>query len=211
VNLARGVENGWRWFGLKVHARDVPTEAGLEMHVSPHGYVGLTRLNGGWVNVCGLFRRAASGRTTGLSWLEMLRGQPDTTLHERLRQATFDECSACAVAGLPLRPERAAGSRECRIGDAVTMIAPVTGNGMSMAFEAAEQAVEPLAAYSRGAMSWDQARKRIAADCDRTFNRRLRWSAWLHRLMFAPPWRAWFSRAALHSDWLWSSMFAGTR
>jgi menaquinone-9 beta-reductase len=208
---ARGVENGWRWFGLKVHARGVPTEAGLEMHVSPHGYVGLTRLGDGWTNVCGLFRRAGSGQTTRQSWLETLRGRPDTALYERLRKATFDEGSACAVAGLSLRPGRAAASLECRIGDAVTMIAPVTGNGMSMAFEAAGQAAEPLAAYSRGEMNWEQARERIAADCDRTFDRRLKWSAWLHRLMFAPRWRAWLSKAALHSEWLWSSMFAGTR
>jgi menaquinone-9 beta-reductase len=208
---ARGIESGWRWFGLKVHARDVPTEAGLEMHVSPHGYVGLTRLGGGWTNVCGLFRRAASARKTRQSWLEMLRGQTDTVLHERLHNAAFDESSACAVAGLSLRPGRASASHECRIGDAVTMIAPATGNGMSMAFEAAEQAAEPLSAYSRGAMSWDQARGRIAADCDLTFARRLRWSAWLHRLMFAPPWSAWVNKASLHSDWLWSAMFAGTR
>jgi hypothetical protein len=48
---------GARWFGLKAHARNVPLTAGLEMHVSPRGYVGLCRVNGGRVNVCGLFRR----------------------------------------------------------------------------------------------------------------------------------------------------------
>jgi len=32
-------EGGARWFGLKAHARNVPLAAGLEMHVSPRGYV----------------------------------------------------------------------------------------------------------------------------------------------------------------------------
>ena len=53
----RATDAGWRWFGLKVHARHVPLEADLEMHVARNGYVGLCRLNGGEVNVCGLFRR----------------------------------------------------------------------------------------------------------------------------------------------------------
>ena len=56
---AQPAENGSRWFGLKAHARNVPLTADLEMHVSPRGYVGLCRVDGGVVNVCGLFRRRA--------------------------------------------------------------------------------------------------------------------------------------------------------
>jgi flavin-dependent dehydrogenase len=41
------VTDGWRLFGLKVHARDVAMEADLEMHFVPSGYVGLCRLAGG--------------------------------------------------------------------------------------------------------------------------------------------------------------------
>ena len=44
-----------RWFGLKIHARNVPLVADLEMHVFPRGYVGLCKLTGGEVNICGLF------------------------------------------------------------------------------------------------------------------------------------------------------------
>ena len=40
-------EGGARWFGLKAHASNVPLTADLEMHVSPRGYVGLCRVNGG--------------------------------------------------------------------------------------------------------------------------------------------------------------------
>lgn len=37
-------EQGVRWFGLKVHARDVQLQADLEMHFGKHGYVGLNRI-----------------------------------------------------------------------------------------------------------------------------------------------------------------------
>ena len=75
-------------------------------------------------------------------------------MNQRLAAAEFDENSFCAVAGISLRPQRAAARAECCVGDAITMIPPVTGNGMSMAFESAELAVEPLAAWSRGEISW---------------------------------------------------------
>lgn len=208
---AQGAQDGWRWFGLKAHARNVSSEADLEMHASPQGYVGLTRLNHEWVDVCGLFRAPAGTQAKAGVSMELLLGRPGTLLRQKLSQAVFAECSRCAVAGLSLRPKRAASSPECRIGDALTMIAPATGNGMSMAFEAAERAIEPLAAYSRGEINWAEARALIAADCDRVFARRLHWAGWLQWLMFASPWRAWLSKAALRSDWLWTAMFARTR
>src|SRR5207249_2593278 len=49
------VVSGWRWFGLKVHARGMELEADLELHLLRDGYVGLCRLPDR-VNVCGLFR-----------------------------------------------------------------------------------------------------------------------------------------------------------
>ena len=134
------VENGWRWFGIKAHATQVSLSADLEMHCLASGYVGISRLPDGQVNVCGLFRRRSGAQREPGSWHELLRGAPRTSLHQRLGNAVFDQRSFCSVGGLPLRPQRASSRAECCIGDAITMIAPVTGNGMSMAFEAADVA-----------------------------------------------------------------------
>ena len=91
------------------------------------------------------------------------------------------------------------------------MIPPVTGNGMSMAFESAELAAEPLAAYSRGSVSWTEARESIAAACDTAFARRLAWAKFLQALMFSPLLRTKAGAALLRSDWLWNWLFARTR
>ena len=72
---------GWRWFGLKVHARKVALIADLEMHVSPRGYVGLCRVDGGAVNVCGLFRRRAAENHVPQNWRDWLRGQTGSPLN----------------------------------------------------------------------------------------------------------------------------------
>ena len=80
------VVDGWRWFGLKVHARNVQLAADLEMHLSPSGYVGISRLQHGEVNICGLFRRFATTGDAPLPWQETLRGAPGSLRHERLRK-----------------------------------------------------------------------------------------------------------------------------
>jgi len=208
---SRPVENGWRWFGLKVHAENVSLTADLEMHLSPAGYVGISRLPKNAVNVCGLFRRAKSAHEPPKPWWQMLCGHRRSLLHERLQQAIIDESSFCSVAGLPLHPQRAAELEECCIGDALTMIPPVTGNGMSMAFESAELAVEHLAAYSRGEASWKTARQRIASACDEQFAQRLRWAKWVQWLMFSPLAQGSFGPNLLRSEWLWRAMFNFTR
>ena len=202
-------ENGWRWFGLKVHARNLALKADLEMHALPQGYLGLGVTSGGEVNVCGLFRKRSSD--TGAAGIDFLKNLPNAGLRERLGNAQFDEKSFCAVAGLTLRPHRASEHTECCIGDAVTMIPPVTGNGMSMSFESAEMAIEPLVNYSLGEISWPQARQTIARCCDAAFSQRLAWARFLQWLMFNIAPRPLFGAMALRSDWLWQIMFEKTR
>jgi flavin-dependent dehydrogenase len=207
---AQTEQGGSRWFGLKIHARKVPLSADLEMHLSSHGYVGLCQLAGGEVNICGLFRRRP-GEPSPANSRELLRGLPASPLRARLATAAFDDASFCAVAGLSLRPERAAERPEICIGDAITMIPPVTGNGMSMAFESAELAVAPLAAWSRGETSWAAARQQIARACDEQFSRRLRWARWLQQCLFMPTLHAPLLTLATRSDRFWRLAFERTR
>ncbi len=181
----QAVVQGWRWFGLKVHARAVALKADLEMHLVPDGYVGLCLLNGE-VNVCGLFRSRTALPDLKERWREILRGSQESELHGHLRDALFDDDSFCAVAGLDLTPRRATEGGECALGDALTMTPPFTGNGMSMAFESAELAVEPLSRYSRGEIAWDRAQSWIAAECNLRFRSRLRTAGLLQRSLFHP-------------------------
>jgi flavin-dependent dehydrogenase len=110
-----------------------------------------------------------------------------------------------------LQPRRAADSTECRIGDALTMIPPVTGNGMSMAFESAAIAVQPLAAYSCSEIGWPEARREIARACDAAFARRLRWARRLQWLMFFPLTRTRLGAVLFRSELVWRAFFARTR
>lgn len=202
--------NGWRWFGLKVHARNVNLSAELELHVMKNSYVGVNRIDDGLVNVCGLFR-SQSGTGTGAPPQELLRDTPGSALHDRLSTAVFDESSFCSVAGLSLASERAHARNELCLGDALTMIPPATGNGMSMAFESAQIASQSVLAYSRGELSWDQTHRITAARCDKTFARRLRWAALLQRLLFSRIPQSAAGALLLHSERVWNVFFRFTR
>jgi len=199
-----------RWFGVKAHvSTPVNLQADLEMHLSPEGYVGLSRINDGQVNACGLFQARPGNRPESKN--EWLRGQPGSLLRERLGVAQFEPDSFCSVAGIQLKPQRASTQEECRIGDALTMTPPVTGNGMSMAFESAEAAIEPLAAYSRGQLDWNEARRQIAYRCDAAFSRRLAWARMLQWMIFTQAIHDGLKKLLLRSDWMWKLMFAQTR
>jgi 2-polyprenyl-6-methoxyphenol hydroxylase-like FAD-dependent oxidoreductase len=208
---AQAEKNGSPWFGLKIHARNVTLAADLEMHVSSRGYVGLCKINDGEVNVCGLFRKYADENGESKNRRELLRGQLGSSLRERLASAKFIENSFCAVAGISLRPQQAAARAEICIGDAITMIPPVTGNGMSMAFESAELAIEQLAAWSRNKLTWNEARQKIARDCDAMFARRLAWAKWLQHIILAPALQNPLIAFAARNGRFWRMAFERTR
>ena len=207
----QSIADGWRLFGLKVHARQVPLKADLEMHFVPAGYVGLCRLSDGEVNICGLFRSRTTLPDLSTQWRDWLTGPTGSTLRARLAPAVFDNTSFCSVAGLSLAPNRAYTQTECSIGDSLTMIPPVTGNGMSMAFESAEQSLEPLELYSAGKISWTEAQQAIAQLCDETFRPRLRWARFLQAGLFQPAVRQITLLLGSRFPGFWPLFFSQTR
>jgi flavin-dependent dehydrogenase len=199
----------WHWFGLKAHARNVELAADLELHLTSNGYVGVCKLSEG-VNVCGLFRRRRNAAQRSPRE-EMLVGPPGSALFARLENSEFVPDSFCAIGGLDLRPPHDLAPSECRIGDALTMIPPFTGNGMSMALEAAALATDPLEQWSLGQTAWAEACQRIASCCDEAFRRRLVWSNRLHTLMFFSLLHPPLIRTLARWPRAWDFLFSHTR
>jgi flavin-dependent dehydrogenase len=171
-----------RWIGLKAHVR-IPTNTDLEMHSGTNGYAGLAGVENGWTNVCGLFLldREISAKGTGLLPAYLEAGG-NNRLAAAIRAAEWRDGSFSSVAGFELGPQPAVPGLLC-VGDAESMIPPFTGNGMSMAFQAAERALEPLAAWSEERMSWPETRAVIRHRLRKGFRRRLMTAALLHRAL----------------------------
>lgn len=198
-----------QWFGLKAHARGARLAAGLEMHLVRNGYVGVCELPGGEVNVCGLFRRAGGAEKPDQPW-DLLRGEAGSSLRASMETAQFVEGTFCAVAALDPWPRIEPPSGPLRIGDALTMIPPITGNGMSMALESAALAAGPMIRYSLGEIDWRGAAAAAHEACRRAFAGRLRWAAMLQRVVFTPVLRQ-MAPALAQSPPLLRLLFARTR
>jgi menaquinone-9 beta-reductase len=91
-----------------------------------------------------------------------------------------DEGSFIGVAGFCLGRPSTNSAAILTLGDAWGMIPPFTGNGMSMAFESAAIALEPLRSWQGGRETWQQALSRIQNRLAERFARRMFWARMMH-------------------------------
>jgi len=187
------------WLGLKMHALGLALQRDLEVHLGDDAYVGLSAVENGRVNVCGLFRRRRIDAKTALILPAYLRAAGLDALADRLAAAQLDPESFCSVAAVAFDWRVPAQDRVC-LGDACAMIPPFTGNGMAMAFQSAEAALTPLLEYARGRSNWPAARQAIHVALQRRFRLRLASAGALHPYLLRPPRQRWLmamSRAHL--------------
>lgn len=167
--------------GLKRHVRGLELGADLEIHLGRGCYVGLTRVEDGRINVCGLFRHVPRQEEDVLAGALQSAGL--ARLAGKLRESTALPGSACAMAGLGYSPGVEAASA---LGDAAAHIPPFSGHGMAMAWESAWLALPPLVAWAHGNSDWDDTTKKIRLLHQHAFRRRLRWAWVLHPLLLGP-------------------------
>lgn len=187
VNCAgRRPSRSSEWLGLKCHLAQVHSEVDLEMHMSAGGYVGLSRIEGGRFNLCGLFRNLGIKPVGEEPFvITYLRHCGFDGLLERLRSALPVPGSACSVAALSYQ-RGASGHSGLRVGDARGLIPPFTGNGMTLALESAALGLGPLQAYAQGSINWESAVRAYQQAARERFGRRLRIARGLHRCLVSP-------------------------
>jgi flavin-dependent dehydrogenase len=167
------------WVGLKVHVRNLRLSNDFEIHLGDRAYVGLSRVETGDINVCGIFaQRNVAGRG-----VELIPGYLAAVglggLAERIRAADVQDDSFCVTAA-PLGDRRVTASGRIWIGDACASIPPFTGNGLAMALQGAELALAPLCAYASGVAGWGESIRTIARAQRLRFRRRLMVASLLH-------------------------------
>lgn len=174
------------WIGLKAHVRGINQKAQLEMHNGPLGYLGVTPVEDGWFNVCGLFRtrRDIDARHEELL-TAYLSKNGNNDLARQLSSAEWRDGSFTAVAGFSLGLQ-AAIPGILSLGDSHAIIPPFTGNGMTMAFQSAETALPHLLGYAKGETSWDKTCAQIGRQLDARFKKRLNSARLIHPLLFHP-------------------------
>ena len=149
------------WIGLKFHASGLTLKCDLEFHVGRKGYLGISPVSKDRFNVCGLFRlnRRLRGTKQNL-FNRYLEDNGLGHLVPRLEAALVDTDSWCAMAGLDYRNDHTV-TTGLRIGDQFGLIAPLTGNGMSIAFESAALAAPFIESWASHKSSWQDTKRSI--------------------------------------------------
>lgn len=187
--------------GLKQHHRPADTQAGrrilrelegrVEIHLFPEGYCGLSRVEGGLVNVCLLLEKSILQGLAAPRWDEVCGAmrQRSVSLRERLQALVVAEEDFHAVAGLGFSRKETSRGRVLFSGDAAGMIAPLCGDGQAMALESAVRLAESIEAFPVRLSEedvlalgggWDDAWKRL-------FSKRLRLGSLLQSCLLRPP------------------------
>jgi flavin-dependent dehydrogenase len=172
-----------QWLGLKAHFLGLEMNEGLEMHLGDGGYVGLTPVENGRVNVCGLFKQRGNLTGKGSARLQAyLQACGLSSLAARLHEVQADESSVTGVTGIAFGRQGQEEGLLC-LGDAERMTPPFTGNGMSMAFESAECAFKPLVQYYHNRGDWSQTCDEIRSHLAQRFDRRLAFAKGMHQFI----------------------------
>jgi flavin-dependent dehydrogenase len=174
--------------GLKGHWQEIWMDSDLELHIGHGAYMGFSRVEDGYVNVCGLFNRMAKGSFPSLveRFHETLKLHNLHYLSERLEKASLRKGSLAAVSGLTYGIQSTAMDNS--LGDRAGMIPPFTGHGMTMALESANTVLPILLDYATGKCSWELYLQRSKSALDMQFRRRRRIAGIIHPLIINPHW-----------------------
>ncbi len=158
-----------------------PFEPGVvELHGFRGGYCGLQQVENGRVNVCWI-TRAGSLRNAGGKPAGMVRTvlRQNRNLELRLRTLGIANGRFLATSQLNLRPRSSVTCDILMLGDSAGMIAPMCGDGMSMAVSSGVMAARIVEAYLSGRLTGEQMKALYRRRWDRTFRRRM----WLGRIL----------------------------
>jgi 2-polyprenyl-6-methoxyphenol hydroxylase-like FAD-dependent oxidoreductase len=175
------------WTGYKFHLRGMKLDADLEMHYNDYGYLGMCAVENDCVNVCGLIKsKMARGLAWRSNWQGFLRSNLHSKKHGALKETDIVTDSICCVSGVSysafqLRENDAFPT----VGDHMSTIPPLTGNGMSLAIESALLVAESIENYSHDQASWNEMIEQICLSQSRVFQKRLRVSVPLQQFLMS--------------------------
>ncbi len=177
------------WVGCKAHFEGDDLGDAIELHASGAAaggaYVGMQHIEEGRVNVCWIGRAADLKRAGSPdAWLAAMGA---TNAHlgarlARLRRVTDYK----SVGQVTFAPKPLVDGGLVMVGDAAGMIAPLCGDGMSMALRGAELLAPRLAAHLRGDLTSAAFEADYRAAFADAFATRLRLGRLLHRVATRP-------------------------
>ncbi len=182
--LSRGfMRRSQPYVGLKAHFRGMATADRVELHTFSGGYCGASAIEDGLTNVCLLAREAVLGGSIPALVARMTAENPYLRAQMAQAEAVTDWL---AIAQVPFVRKALVERDVLMTGDAAGLIAPLAGDGMSMALAGGQMAAETVMGLLRGELSAQRVRAAYPKAWRARFGQRLRVGYALQQAMLSP-------------------------
>ncbi len=176
------------YIGLKAHFRGVVRPDTVELHAFPGGYCGISAIEGGLINVCLLARLEMFRRADSIpAFNQWMQGQNH---HLRRFFASAEQATPwLSISQIPFNDadKQPVENDILMAGDSAGMIAPLAGDGMSIALHSGLLAADVVTRYLQGRINADALKRHYTAVWRQHFAGRIWLGRWLQASMFKPP------------------------
>ncbi|MGG3308048.1 FAD-dependent oxidoreductase [Paenibacillus lautus] len=174
------------YVGVKSHFSGITIPSRVELYFCEGGYVGISPIENGTVNVAALLT-LNSVQGSGKSVPEILRAASRTNKRLAERMAEGEPVPGTQVSIAPLRLSHTPHpwSEYPHIGDAMLMLPPLCGDGMSVALRSSLICARWTDSYLKGEINFEHWRNQYTLEANRTFTELLRRARRIQNLAFA--------------------------
>ncbi|ULL19919.1 NAD(P)/FAD-dependent oxidoreductase [Paenibacillus sp. H1-7] len=176
-----------KYIGIKSHFSGVEAEPVVDLYFFSGGYIGVCPVEHGIVNIAALVEHDAfQGHAATITGLIEAAARRNPVLCQRLSQAVPISGTQAAVAPVHLTRKPLAWDIIPRVGDAMLMLPPLCGDGMSMALRSAQLCSSFTDSYLHGNLSLSQWEHEYSQSIRREFLGPLRWGQLIQSLVNKP-------------------------
>lgn len=186
ATAAEETRDGIVYIGIKSHYSGINVPERVELYFCNGGYIGISPIEDGKINVAALLT-LDSVQGSGKSVLEILHvaSQTNSRLAARLTEGTPVPGSQVSIAPLRLSDIPEPWSEFPHVGDAMLMIPPLCGDGMSIALRSALLCSSWTDKYLQGTLSYHQWQNGYSDEANKEFTQLLKRARRIQKLAFA--------------------------
>ncbi|MGO4542813.1 NAD(P)/FAD-dependent oxidoreductase [Paenibacillus sp. 2TAB19] len=180
------------YIGVKSHFTGIDVDSVVELYFFDGGYLGISPIEGGRVNVAALLDRKEFDLVdSDKSILGFIRAvcRRNPKLAKRLAHAVPLSGTQAAVAPVRLSRKPLTWESIARVGDSSIMLPPLCGDGMSMALRSAGLCTPLVGRYLKGEITLAQWEQQYSQAIHKDFNGPMKWGRrlqWLFDLPILP-------------------------
>ena len=179
--------SGTNYVGIKYHVRLARDPKQIEIHNFPGGYCGISNIEDGQACLCYIVNAARLNAVNkSIPELERKILSRNKNLQQIFREAEFIFKEPVAISGINFLIKKTDNEGVFFLGDSAGSIAPITGNGMSMALRSASVLANEFDLHFSGKINRGELEKNYSAFWNKEFSARIKLSRHFQKLSEYP-------------------------